>query len=140
MLLGPSSTASSARPMSVSMSVRRRTAVLPASEQHTNPLVRQSSNRRMMGFAGGDLGVIEDASPLGAGDRTPGKLVKRLPQERGTGPANMYPPTVSAACGDGRNSRVSLQLSGVGVTVALGSERRNQPRLKCRTRSRQLRK
>src|SRR5260370_26636061 len=67
----------------------------------------------------------------------PGPLVKGLPQELGTGPAEMNPLALAAAPLHRRNATEGLQFAGAVEALPLRAQRRDQSGLQGRASSRQ---
>src|SRR5215831_10675015 len=111
------------------MPTRRRACRLSSNEtQDANPFERQGSDRSMTGLALGTLLLVILLGPWRVSDRVERPFMKGLAQERGTGPAPVNPALLSTGGDHRRNPAITLNLVGRLISLALTTERRDQPR------------
>src|SRR6185436_1349748 len=85
---------------------------LPAMKQNANPFESQDTKGRMVAFADTPQPLIQGFSPAAPVAGMSGKLVERLPQKLGAGPAPVHPALFAALLGDRRNPKQLLRLLG----------------------------
>src|SRR5262249_28738660 len=81
--------------------------------------------------------LIVGSGPNRLRNRVTGPFVKTLPQELGTGPAEMHPLPFPAPLRHRRDPTVGLQFVGAAVTISSRAKGSQQPRCHHRTGSRQ---
>ena len=100
-------------------------AVLPASEQNTDPFESKRSNGGMMGLATCAMLPVVVFSPSRTSDGMQCPLVKGLPQELRAGSTVVNPVLLTAAFDNWSNAAITLNLVGRSVPVAMSAESSN---------------
>jgi hypothetical protein len=95
----------------------------PAAEDDPDPFESQDAESTVVGFALLALGLVEGFSPLGAGDRFAGELVKGLAEKLWAEQSTMNPAGFSTAFNHGSNFR---WYSGFGWRQTNESDRRRR--------------
>src|SRR5262245_27206681 len=105
-------------------------------KQNANPFEGQHAQGSVMTFAGAPQPLVKSSRPAAPVAGMSGKLVERLAQKLGTGPAPVDPTLFATLLGHRRNAKQLLRLLGGPKAIPIRAKGRHQARSQHCARSR----